>query len=266
MLVQGHDLWSLVKGRPQIDPDDLAAAIADQIQEVALDYRTRLLIHDGAEALRHYWGAARFEHWLAGCMERERLEKVFREDFERPGFPSIRRRLMEKTDAEDVRQYFRKLGLQLHRPVRVNVGGSVALILKGFLSRQTEDIDVVDEVPAEIRSQHRLLDELEADFGLHLAHFQSHYLPRGWDRRVHSMEPFGQLQVYLVDVYDVFLSKLFSARSKDQDDLRMLIPQLDKEVLVQKLKDTTVSWQAAPDLLKHAQTNWYILYGEALPL
>src|SRR5438105_4685905 len=98
MPLQAHDLWTLVKGRPEIDPDDLAAAIAEQVREPDLDYRTRLLIRDGADALRDYWGPARFQRWLAGRAERERLEGVFREDFERAGFPSIRRRLMEKTD------------------------------------------------------------------------------------------------------------------------------------------------------------------------
>ena len=42
----------------------------------------------------------------------------------------------------------------------VIVGGSIALILPGYRERATTDIDVVDELPAEIRSQHALLDDL----------------------------------------------------------------------------------------------------------
>ena len=49
MRVKSNDLWSLVKGRPQIDPDDLAAALAEQADQDPLDYRTRLLIHDSVE-------------------------------------------------------------------------------------------------------------------------------------------------------------------------------------------------------------------------
>jgi hypothetical protein len=145
------------------------------------------------------------------------------------------------------------------------VGGSAALILPGYLSRQTEDIDAVDEVPAEIRSQHKVLQELADRYGLHLAHFQRHYLPMRWEQRVHSRPPYGLLQVYLLDVYDVFLSKLFSARTKDQDDLRALAPQLDKAILAQRLHDTTGSMLAAETLRQRAEKNWYILYGESLP-
>ena len=45
-----------------------------------------------------------------------------------------------------------------------------------------------------------------------------------WLDRVHSLAPFGRLQVYLVDRYDVFISKLFSIREKDRDDVRVLKP------------------------------------------
>jgi hypothetical protein len=68
-----------------------------------------------------------------------------------------------------------------------------------------------------------------------------------------------------VDVYDVFLSKLFSARTKDRDDLRALVPQLDKDPLIRKLKETTGSMLAAESLRQRAEQNWYILYGEPLP-
>ena len=158
-----------------------------------------------------------------------------------------------------------ELGSLLTRSVRLNVGGSVALILPGLISRKTEDIDVVDEVPAEVRTLHGQLAGLRNRYGLALAHFQSHYLPAGWEQRVHSIAPFGHLQVSLVDVYDVFLSKLFSQREKDRDDLRMLAPQLDKEILVRRLRDTTAALRAEDRLREGAEKNWFILYGEELP-
>src|SRR5438552_3985685 len=92
------------------------------------------------------------------------------------------------------------------RPYVASTDYSAALILQGYLSRATDDIDVVDEVPAEIRSLHALLQDLRKRYGFHLAHFQSHYLPTGWEQRLHSLEPFGNLQIHLVDIYDVFLS------------------------------------------------------------
>ena len=172
---------------------------------------------------------------------------------------------MEITRRETVEEYLRELGSQVDRQLNIRIGGSVALIVAGYLSRRTEDIDVVDEVPAEIRSQHRLLNDLEKRYGLHLGHFQSHYLPAGWDARVHSLAPFGRLRVSLVDVYDVFLSKLFSARSKDLDDLRALKAQLDKAIVVRRLCDSSSALLKEAAFREKAEKNWYILFGESLP-
>jgi hypothetical protein len=259
------DLWAVVAGRPEIDPGDLARAIEGEAQQAGLDYRTRLLTRDSVKALKEHWGNERRAAWLAASPARRQIEAIWAEDFERPGFPSLRGRLMAKTDPEDIRQCLRRLGINCHRRVRAVIGGSAALILQGYLSRHTEGIDFVDEVPAEVRSQHKLLDEGQQLFGPHIAHFRSHYLPSGWQDRTHLLEPFGQLLASVVDVYDIFLSKLVSIRTKDLGDLQMLVPQLDKKVLSRRLEDTRTSMFAAEDLRKHAEQNWYVLYGEALP-
>jgi hypothetical protein len=224
-----------------------------------------LLIHDSVEALRAFWGQDRFQHWLGQCDKQERITGIVAEKFDEIGFPSLGRRIMAKTTGEQIEQYLRELGTRLHRPAVVNLGGSAALILGDFLSRHTEDIDVVDEVPAEIRGMHRELEQLKNRYGLYLAHFQSHYLPAGWQNRLHSREPFGKIQVFLVDVYDVFLSKLFSGREKDRDDLRILAPQLDRDAIIRKLMETTANLQSEAKLKKHAEENWYILFGDPLP-
>ena len=61
---------------------------------------------------------------------------------------------MEKTDPEDIRAYLRAVGSHLHRSAKICIGGSAALLLTGYLSRYTEYINVVDEVPEEIRQAH----------------------------------------------------------------------------------------------------------------
>ena len=143
-----------------------------------------------------------------------RFDAIRQEEFGEVGYPSIRKRLMDKTDPEAIRQYFGQLGYELRQTVRISVGGGIALILPGYVSRFTEDIDVVGDVPEEIRTKYRLLEELEKVHGLHMGHVQSHYFPQGWNDRVHSYGVYNHLQVSLVDVYDVFLSKLFSGRIK----------------------------------------------------
>jgi hypothetical protein len=41
------------------------------------------------------------------------------------------------------------------------IGESIPLILEGHLIRKADDVNIVDEVPAELRSQHQLLGESE---------------------------------------------------------------------------------------------------------
>lgn len=265
-MVRRHvDLWSLIRARPRIDARDLANAVQNEAEKEPLDYRTRLLIHDSLEALERYWGSHALNTWLAGCPAAGKMQTIREETFERPGFPSLRSRLMEQTQPEDVQEYFRALAAKLRPRVRLVVGGSIALIVEGFLRRGTEDIDVVNEVPPEIRNQYAVLEELQRRYGLQLAHFASHYLPEGWEERLHSLGSFGGMEVFLVDVYDVFLSKLFSAREKDLDDLKELKPQLEKETIEQRLQSATHGLRADPALLHHAEQNWFILYGESFP-
>jgi hypothetical protein len=266
MAVQTRDLWSLVLDRQQIDPQDLTAAIEDQIIREDLDYRTRVLIRDSVKALRHYWGPERLAAWLKASPVGQRIESICNQKWDDDrGFPSLMRRVMDVTRPETIQQFLREIGQHVRRSLKLEIGGSGAMILLGHLAKKTDDIDVVDEVPAEIRSQYQLLDELAQRYGLEITHFQRHYLPMGWENRLHFAGTFGALSVYLVDVYDVFLSKLFSRRTKDRDDLRELAPQLDKEILVRKLKESTQSMLAAPDLRENAEKNWYVLYGEPLP-
>jgi uncharacterized nucleotidyltransferase DUF6036 len=265
MPLQTLDLWNLVRKRPQIDPRDLAEAICGEVRHMTLDYRTRLLVRDSVEALRLHWGSERLADWLSDCPEREQIQTICRESFDKIGYPSLRNRLMEKTDPDKIREFFGYLGNKLTRDIRVEVAGSVALILPGYLSRHTEDIDVVGEVPSDIRENHRLVAALESTFGLKLSHVQSHYFPSGWRSRVHSFDVFDHLHVFLVDVYDVALSKCFSARLKDFQDLTVLKPQLDKDVLIDTLRSSAQDFLAEPRLKKLAQDNWKVLYGEPLP-
>ena len=260
--IPAAELWTATRNGPEIDPRKLAAAVASAVEGGELDFRSRLLVRDSLNALKRYWGQERFGAWLAAVSDRALIERILSFDFGEVGFPSLEARLMEPTDRSTVMDFLRELSLHVRKPTRMNVGGSIALILTDQLQRATEDI-VVDEVPAELRSQH--LEDMAKRYGLRLAHFQSHYLPEGWQSRVRSLEAMGHLHVFLVDGYDVFLSKLFSARTKDRDDLRVLRGGLDKNLLVSRLLATTLSLRSDSKLRSHAEQNWFILFGETLP-
>jgi len=180
-------------------------------------------------------------------------------------FPSLRRRVVDATRPENVLRVFREISAHVSQPVRIIVGGSIAVILQGHLTRHTEDIDLVDEVPAELRSQHELLDNIERLYGLRLTHFQSHYLPAGWEQRIGSVGTFGKLQVFAVDVYDVFVGKLFSARIKDRGDLQDMSSRLQQETLLRRVRETTSALRSDARLLDAAKHNWFVLFGEQLP-
>jgi hypothetical protein len=123
----------------------------------------------------------------------------------------------------------------------------------------------VNEVPHTVRSEHELLARLADRYGLRLTHFQSHYLPGGWEQRRRSLGRYGELLVYVVDTYDVLVSKLFSPREKDRDDLRVLAPRIDRSVLAERMRNSGGAFLGDASLRNHAVKNWYIVYGEPLP-
>jgi hypothetical protein len=259
------DLWALALDQPQIDPDDLAAAIEREVGKGDLDFRTRLLIRDSVESLRRFWGEEKTSAWLAEAKAGDRIAAIVKGDLGPPGFSLLDRRIMPNTRSETIIAFLRELGLVLSQPEKLVIGGSASLILTTPLSRRTEDIDVVDEVPTQVRAQRDLLERLAQRYGIRLAHFQSHYLPANWEKRIHSLARFGQLEVWLVDRHDTWLGKLFSAREKDRDDLRLVVSVLDKKLLQERLKDSCAAFLGESSLRKHASDNWYIVFGEELP-
>lgn len=260
-------LWSVVRLTPSVDATALARAVEEALGTSPLDYRTQLLVRDAVTALEAYWGAERFRAWLRGVPNRERIEEARRtgDDLNEVGFPSLERRLMDAVTPETVEAFLRELSLHVNRPTRLVVGGSIALILAGHVSRHTDDVDIVDEVPAEIREQHDLLGQLADRYGLQITHFQSHYLNAGWEQRIRSAGAFGNLHVYAVDPYDVFVGKLFSVRPKDRDDLRVLSRRLDRETIVRRLQETARALRADARLAQAAADNWFVVFGETLP-
>jgi hypothetical protein len=264
------ELWSVAAGLPHVDADALASAVeAASHSSDPLDYRTRLLIRDSLRALEARWGHDDFHQWLSASpyckqIERARDPECFDKDPAEIGFPSLARRVVDVTKPETVIEFFRVLSRHVRQPTRLNVGGSIALMLRGLLSRQTEDVDIVNEVPAELRNQHDILHQLVDRFGLQLAHFQSHYLPGGWEHRLRSFEVFNDLEVFLVDPYDVMTSKLCSKRAKDLDDLRAMKAHIDRENLKSRVVDAGKSLMVETKLREAAIENWYILFGEQL--
>jgi hypothetical protein len=238
-------------------------ALQQQLRTSPKDFRTRLLIRDTMQALEARWGSGELLARLDADVLDE-AKQIRAEDLGRPGFPLLEQRMTDATDPTTILQFFRELGREVHSPVALNVGGSTALILRGLLMRGTDDIDAVDEVPAVIRTQYELLGRLASRYRLQLNHFQSHYLPSGWESRVESCGVFEKLSVFLVDPIDIAVRKLFSKREKDLDDLRVLAAAIDRKVIERRLT-SCAGFLNDPALRALAEKSWYILYGNALP-
>lgn len=263
---QANELWRLVLDRRWIDPEDFARAAERQIERGDLDYRSRLLIRDGFNALEHYWGKDSLRRRLAGSPAGARIDEIRQESFDEIGFPSIKLRLADKTSMAVFDSVFEKLGGDVSKPTTIDVGGSVSLILQGFLDRRTEDIDIVDEVPQDLRVKHKLLAKIQETTGLQIAHFQSHYLPMRWEKRTTWYGQYDDLTVRLVDPTDIFLSKLVSIREKDLEDMRLVLPKLDRQEILDRFRADCQSWIASESLLDRAVKNWQTLTGEQLPI
>src|SRR5215471_18802032 len=107
MVQRAKDLWSLVLHQQHIDPSELAEAIEVQALHPPLDYRTRLLIRDGVDALERRWPKGEFDEWFASSPARKTLDSIRTEHFDRIGFPYLSSQLMEPTRPETILQMLR---------------------------------------------------------------------------------------------------------------------------------------------------------------
>jgi hypothetical protein len=259
------DPWALVWGQPFIDCPTLADAITQDLrQKRDPDFRTRLLARDALRAIRSFWRPDKFAHWVAVNPVGRQLQSILQENLGKQGFPHIRRRLVTAIDQTQIKQIFDLLGRNIHQQVDVHVAGSIPTLIEGLTVRPTAGIDLVDEVPAEIRRQRKVLAKIEAEYGLQLGHVQSHYLPAHWEQRRNYLGDFGGLRVYLVDVYDVFVSKLSSKQEKHRQDLRVMAPKLDREKARRRLMRDGKAFLDDPGQRPQIEDNWRFIFQEPL--
>lgn len=264
-LSQPLDPWRLVWGQPYIDSNTLAAAIERELlRQPQPDYRTRLLVRDAAQAIRSFWGATKFNHWLAASPAHDCIRDILAERFSERGFPHIRRRLVDSVDERQIKQIFTLLGQNIHQRLEVYVADSIPTMIAGLTARPTEDIDIVDEVPEAIRKQRSVLRKIQTEYGLNIGHVQSHYLPTGWEDRRRYLGDFGGLRVYLVDTYDIFVSKLSSKQKKHQDDLRVLAVKLEKGLTRERLLTHGRAFLDDSHQRPQIEKNWQFIFQEPL--
>jgi hypothetical protein len=263
MASASESLWKLTQHNGGVRAATLLRVLADPDLPQDSNPRTPILVRDSIRALELRWGESVFRRRLSRLCDPTPLFEYARSAGDDHGFPSLERRTMDATEPDDVLAVFREIGTRLRQPAELLVGGSTALILESLIVHQTEDIDVVNEVPEEIRTDYALIELLKARFPLQLTHFQSHYLPDGWERRARALGIFGKLTVRVVDSIDILTGKLFSRRNKDYVHVAEAWKLIDRLELRARLADSTASLRSDQASLEAAKHNWYVLTGEA---
>src|SRR5262249_48921578 len=75
---------------------------------------------------------------------------------------------------------------------------------------------------------------------------------------------FGGLRVYMVDEYDIFVSKLSSKQAKHKQDLEVLAGKLDKELAKRRLLEHGHYFLTNEFLRAQIEENWRFIYREPL--
>ncbi len=85
-----------------------------------------------------------------------------------------------------------------------------------------------------------------------------------WQDRQEWLGDFGGLRVHVVDVYDIFVSKLPSDYKMYQLDLRVLAYKLDKDKARRRLLTDGRALLDDPKLKPQIEENWRFIYQEPL--
>ena len=222
-----------------------------------------MLVRDALRGLRKFWGYDIYQRRLLKFgAPSELLDREYYPELDGRGYHAFLSRIMNETDPSDIENMFRDLGRRVRQPTTLNVGGSIVLILESLIVHSTQDIDVVDEVPPALREDHELLHEMVARHKLQLTHFQSHYLPDGWQARLRTYGVFGRLTVRTVDPIDMLVCKLFSKRAKDFQHVRAAWDMIDQGDFRNRLSTSTRSYRGESAIIENGRHNWYVLTGE----
>jgi hypothetical protein len=133
---------------------------------------------------------------------------------------------MEPVTQATLTKFLTRLGERYSNPATLYLLGGSALLLLGNL-RQTLDIDYTTDLNSEQQqSLETIMNELAAEYRLDIeavpiAEFVP--LPPGSETRRRFIGRFGQIDIYLYDLYTIALSKIARGFDTDMDDVIFLV-------------------------------------------
>ena len=171
---------------------------------------------------------------------------------------------MDSIDLTRIKRIFDLLGRVIRGPVEVHIAGSIPTLIKGLTARPTGDIDFVDRFPRKFAASTRCCERsrpiLASNWGMSsliICRLDGLIAGSGYG-------DFGGLRVYILDEYDIFVSKLGSKQKKHQSDLGVLALKLDKEVAKRRLFSDGRSFLDDPKLRAQIEENWRFIFQEPL--
>jgi hypothetical protein len=139
---------------------------------------------------------------------------------------------LETVTTQALRKFFKSLGEHISEPTKLYLVGGSALCLLGS-PRETLDIDYfVEEAPPTIEETLKTLSaELKLDLeSVPIGEFIP--LPPDAETRRRFVGRFGQVEVYIFDLYSIALSKIARGFESDLEDVEFL------------LKEKLISWES----------------------
>jgi len=133
---------------------------------------------------------------------------------------------MESVTADAIRELLRRLGERWHRHAVLYLLGGSALCLLGS-PRETRDLDYTVEVaPEDERDFRQILADLGASGRIDVEEVAiADFIPlpaQAYERR-RFVGRYGQLDVYLFDLYTIALSKIARGFESDLEDVMFLL-------------------------------------------
>lgn len=111
-------------------------------------------------------------------------------------------------------------------PFDIYIIGGSACVLGKYTNRATLDVDFIDlGYPSKYGKAFSLLRDYD------MLEYESTILSPTYKQRATKLNEFKYINVYILSMEDVAVSKIIRLSEKDIEDLNQIIPKCDKEVL-----------------------------------
>jgi len=132
---------------------------------------------------------------------------------------------MEAVTVQIIQSFLQRLGERVTSPVRFYLLGGSALCLLGN-ERETRDLDYAVDMQEMEEDFQTVLKELSAEFNLDLEAVPLQEfipLPPGAAQRKRWVGKYGQMEVYIYDLYSIALSKIARGFESDLEDVIFML-------------------------------------------